>query len=101
MWTPRPTHASKRYDCLLPTLACRCRGAKSSMITFVMLTGRSSVCQFFYFLLLVRRGYSFGQVIRDELSNATVLTVAHRLGTIIFYDRVMVLKEGAILEYDT
>ena len=71
------------------------------MITFVMLTGRSSVYQFFYFLLLVRRGYSFGQVIRDELSNATVLTVAHRLGTIIFYDRVMVLKEGAILEYDT
>lgn len=32
------------------------------------------------------------QVIRQELANATVITVAHRLGTVVFYDRIMVLK---------
>lgn len=41
------------------------------------------------------------QVIRNELSGNTVLTVAHRLGTIIYYDRVMVLGEGEILEFGT
>uniref|UniRef100_A0A7S2SS28 ATP-dependent transporter ycf16 n=1 Tax=Rhizochromulina marina TaxID=1034831 RepID=A0A7S2SS28_9STRA len=41
------------------------------------------------------------QVIRQELSNATVITVAHRLGTIVFYDKIMVLKAGEIAEYDS
>ena len=33
-----------------------------------------------------------------ELSSATVLTVAHRLGTIIYYDLVMVLDKGKVVE---
>ena len=37
-------------------------------------------------------------VIRRELSSATVLTVAHRLGTIIYYDLVMVLDKGKVVE---
>lgn len=41
------------------------------------------------------------QVIRNELSGNTVLTVAHRLGTIIYYDRVMVLGDGEMIEYGT
>ena len=30
----------------------------------------------------------------------TVLTIAHRLHTVAFYDRVLVLSKGAVVEYD-
>jgi ABC-type multidrug transport system ATPase subunit len=42
------------------------------------------------------------KTIREELSNALIITIAHRLKTIIDYDRILVLGEGGrILEYDT
>ncbi|EJD03803.1 P-loop containing nucleoside triphosphate hydrolase protein [Fomitiporia mediterranea MF3/22] len=42
------------------------------------------------------------RTIREELSGAMVITIAHRLKTIIDYDRVLVLGEGGrILEFDT
>ena len=39
--------------------------------------------------------------IREELGSATVITIAHRLRTIIDYDRVLVLGHGQILEFDS
>ncbi|KAL3268300.1 hypothetical protein HHI36_007418 [Cryptolaemus montrouzieri] len=39
--------------------------------------------------------------IRREFSDCTVLTIAHRLNTIMDYDRVIVLNRGSIEEYDT
>lgn len=48
--------------------------------------------------------YTMPQVqrtIRDELADVLVITIAHRLRTIIDYDRIMVLgHEGQILEFD-
>ncbi|THH08344.1 hypothetical protein EW145_g2759 [Phellinidium pouzarii] len=42
------------------------------------------------------------RTIREELSGAMVITIAHRLKTIIDYDRILVLGEGGhILEFDT
>ncbi|XP_067029429.1 multidrug resistance-associated protein 1-like isoform X2 [Acropora muricata] len=41
------------------------------------------------------------QTIRREFADRTVLTIAHRLNTIMDYDRVLVLDEGAVVEFDS
>lgn len=40
-------------------------------------------------------------MIKNEFKKVTVITIAHRLNTIINYDRIMVLKNGNIAEFDT
>ena len=40
-------------------------------------------------------------MIKTEFKECTVITVAHRLNTIINYDRVLVLKDGEVAEIDT
>jgi ABC-type multidrug transport system fused ATPase/permease subunit len=39
--------------------------------------------------------------LREDFVDATILTIAHRLNTIIDYDRVLVLDKGAIVEFDS
>jgi len=41
------------------------------------------------------------RTIREELADSLVLTIAHRLKTILDYDRILVLGEGTVLEYDS
>uniref|UniRef100_T1IW00 Uncharacterized protein n=1 Tax=Strigamia maritima TaxID=126957 RepID=T1IW00_STRMM len=41
------------------------------------------------------------ETIRTQFKTCTVLTVAHRLNTIIDSDRVMVLSEGKLMEFDS
>ncbi|KZV81208.1 P-loop containing nucleoside triphosphate hydrolase protein [Exidia glandulosa HHB12029] len=41
------------------------------------------------------------QTIRAHFKDGILLTIAHRLQTIIDYDRVLVLQEGKIVEFDT
>ncbi|KAF9644674.1 pleiotropic drug resistance ABC transporter [Thelephora ganbajun] len=41
------------------------------------------------------------RTIREELQGTIVLTIAHRLNTVLDYDRVLVLGEGRIIEFDT
>lgn len=41
------------------------------------------------------------ETIRSEFQKQTILTIAHRLNTIIDYDRVMVLDDGKIIEFDS
>lgn len=38
------------------------------------------------------------RVIRDEFRACTIIAVAHRLGTIIDFDRVIILDQGGIIE---
>ncbi|KAJ9107494.1 hypothetical protein QFC21_000949 [Naganishia friedmannii] len=42
-----------------------------------------------------------GKTIREEFSESTILTIAHRLATIIDYDKVLVMDKGHIAEYDS
>ena len=39
--------------------------------------------------------------IRSDFAHCTVITIAHRLDTVVDYDRALVLSHGNILEFDT
>ncbi|KAH8928683.1 P-loop containing nucleoside triphosphate hydrolase protein [Atractiella rhizophila] len=41
------------------------------------------------------------EAIRTEFADAIVLTIAHRLQTVIDYDRLLVLANGKVVEFDT
>ncbi|KAF8753349.1 Multidrug resistance-associated ABC transporter [Rhizoctonia solani] len=41
------------------------------------------------------------QMIQRHFHGKTLLCIAHRLNTIVFYDRVLVMDEGRLKEYDT
>lgn len=41
------------------------------------------------------------RAIRREFSKSTILTIAHRINTIIDFDRICVLSEGRVLEFDS
>jgi len=40
------------------------------------------------------------EVIRDKFKDSTVLAIAHRLNTIMDYDKVLVLDAGRVVEFD-
>ena len=40
-------------------------------------------------------------MLEKEFKDTTVITIAHRLNTIIGYDKILALKEGEIEESDT
>jgi len=40
------------------------------------------------------------EVIRSRFKDSTVLTIAHRLNTIMDYDKVLVLEQGRVVEFD-
>jgi len=39
--------------------------------------------------------------IREAFADCTIVTVAHRLNTVIDFDRIAVLDQGSVVEYDT
>ncbi len=41
------------------------------------------------------------KAIDDVLKDSTIITIAHRIKTIINYDKILVLDNGSIIEYDT
>jgi ABC-type multidrug transport system fused ATPase/permease subunit len=41
------------------------------------------------------------KVLNEKLKGVTVITIAHRIKTIINYDRILVLDNGKVVEFDT
>jgi len=41
------------------------------------------------------------RTIRTEFAAATLLCIAHRLNTIAYYDRILVMDQGQVAEFDT
>ncbi|KAK7050453.1 oligomycin resistance ATP-dependent permease YOR1 [Favolaschia claudopus] len=41
------------------------------------------------------------RTIRTEFASATVVSIAHRLNTIAYYDRILVMDQGQVAEFDT
>ncbi|KAF9436204.1 hypothetical protein BGZ76_004588 [Entomortierella beljakovae] len=41
------------------------------------------------------------KAIRVDFAGSTVVTIAHRINTIIDYDRILVMRQGQVIEYDT
>ena len=39
--------------------------------------------------------------IHEDMEESTVMTIAHRIKTIINYDKILVLRDGEIEEFDT
>ena len=39
--------------------------------------------------------------IRKEFASNTIVTIAHRLNTIIDYDRILVMDKGMVAEFDS
>ena len=51
-------------------------------------------------LLFQRTDQLIQQTLRQEFSECTVFTIAHRINTIIDSDRIMVIDEGKLAEFD-
>lgn len=41
------------------------------------------------------------RVIREEFKDATIISVAHRLDTILDFDRIAILSDGELVEFDS
>ena len=41
------------------------------------------------------------KALKELLNNCTVITIAHRIKTILNYDKIAILEKGEIVEYDS
>ena len=74
-------------------LVCICRAALRKSKIFILDEATANID--------VNTETVIQKLIAEEFSQSTVITIAHRLNTIIESDRVLVLSHGSLLEYGT
>ena len=74
-------------------LICICRAALRKSKVVLMDEATASID--------VNTEESIQKLINSEFRDATVLTVAHRLNTIIGSDKIMVMSDGEVIEFDS
>lgn len=65
-------------------------------VRFIIVNNKTLI----YFRFIYRTDLLIQQTIREKFAECTVLTVAHRLHTIIDSDRVLVMDAGEAAEFD-
>lgn len=106
--TPRTVPASLRLESLAPlspgSVLPACLDYQSTILLCLCRSNRRAVA---HYALQATASVDFEtdaliqKSIRDLPHNTTVLTVAHRLATVMDYDKILVLGAGKLLEFDT
>ena len=67
----------------------------------MLIPGLTKLFQKIFFNIFSRTDELIQSTLRREFSDCTVIAIAHRLNTIIDYDKIVVMDNGKIVEFDS
>lgn len=80
------------------------------MFSEVKWANQKSFCFFFFQIICIDEATAnvdqetdrqIQQILHQSFTKSTMLTIAHRINTVLDYDRVLVMGDGQVLEFDS